>query len=111
VLQRLPQRGDWLFQGKKTGTHISTLKPVWGSVCRAAGVTGATLHDVRRTYGLQVARVAGLHVASKLLRHSSVKITEAAYAPLGLAELLRAAEKVDASTAENLLAFEKKASG
>ena len=111
VLQGLPRRGEWLFPGKKPGTHISTLKTPWGRVCEAAKVTGATLHDLRRTYGLQVARVAGLHVASKLLRHSSVKITEAAYAPLGLAELLKAAEKVDASTAENLLAFEKKAVG
>jgi len=111
VLQGLPRRGEFLFPGRKPEQHISNLKRVWDRVCKAAGVTGATLHDLRRTYGLAAARVAGLHVASKLLRHSSVKITEQAYAPLGLAELLKAADKVDEVTSAKLIAFEKKVAG
>jgi len=49
-----------------------------------------TIHDVRRTFGLHVTRTAGLHVASKLLRHSDIRVTQKVYAPLDLAELREA---------------------
>ena len=48
---------------------------------------------MRRTFGLHVAKAAGLHVASKLLRHGDVRITEKVYAPLGLDDLRTALEK------------------
>ncbi len=51
------------------------------------------VHDVRRTFGLHVAKAAGLHVASKLLRHGDVRITERVYAPLGIEDLRAAVEK------------------
>jgi len=34
-----------------------------------------------------VSKQAGLHVASKLLRHSDIRVTERVYAPLGIDEL------------------------
>ncbi|HQR44587.1 MAG TPA: hypothetical protein PK598_01065 [Thermoanaerobaculia bacterium] len=51
------------------------------------------IHDLRRTFGLHVAKAAGLHVASKLLRHGDVRITERVYAPLGIETLRAAVEK------------------
>lgn len=56
---------------------------------------GVTIHDLRRTFGLHVARKAGVHVASKLLRHSSVEVTARIYAPLGVDELRKAMEDVN----------------
>jgi integrase len=55
---------------------------------------GLRIHDLRRRFGFDVARSAGLHMASKLLRHSSVVITETHYAPLGIGLLRDAVEKL-----------------
>jgi integrase len=54
------------------------------------------IHDLRRTFGLHVARRAGIYVASRLLRHSSVDITARHYAPLGLDDLRKALEAREA---------------
>jgi integrase len=51
------------------------------------------IHDLRRSFGLAVARQSGLHVASRLLRHRDVRITQAAYSPLDLDTLRDAVEK------------------
>ena len=51
-------------------------------------------HDLRRTYGLAVAKTAGILVASKLLRHHDPRITAKVYAPLGVEDLRTAAEEV-----------------
>lgn len=119
-LRRLPHVGPFIVAGrqrKEDGTNEKKeaprfdLKRPWASVLARAKEADARardergekadagfladvhVHDVRRTFGLSVARSAGLHVASKLLRHGSVAITERIYAPLGLEELRRATEK------------------
>ncbi len=66
------------------------------------------MHDIRRTFGLEVSRAAGLHVASKLLGHSTVKVTERVYAPLQEKELREAAESVRADRKGKLLEFKRK---
>jgi len=93
-LRVLPRVQDcpWLFPGKDGG-HRGDIKRGWAQVRKDAGVPYVRLHDVRRTFGLHIARSAGLHVASKLLRHSSIKVTEQHYAPLGVDELRAALEK------------------
>jgi integrase len=63
------------------------LRRAWSTVRKAAEVEGVTIHDLRRTFGLHVAKRAGLHVASKLLRHSDIRVTERVYAPLGMDDL------------------------
>ena len=37
-----------------------------------------------------MAKAAGLHVASKLLRHSDMRVTEQVYVPLGVDDLRKA---------------------
>lgn len=93
-LQNTPRVGEWVIPGRKEGKPRDDLRKPWLAVRKAAGVEDVTIHDLRRTYGLHVARTAGLHVASKLLRHSTVRITEQVYAPLGIDELRAATEKV-----------------
>lgn len=91
-LRLLPHAGQWLFPGVGDG-HREDIKRGWVQVRKEAGIPDVRLHDVRRTFGLHIARSAGLHVASKLLRHSSIKVTESHYAPLGVDELRTALEK------------------
>lgn len=59
------------------------IRRLLGRVTKRAGITRKICpHDLRRTVGLTVSRKHGLHIASKVLRHSSVQITERAYAPI-----------------------------
>jgi len=92
-LRLLPHAGKWLYPSVSGEGHRQDIKRHWDKVRKAAGIPDVKLHDVRRTFGLHIARSAGLHVASKLLRHSSIKVTEQHYAPLGIDELRDALEK------------------
>jgi len=92
-LRLLPQLGTWVFPSPKGEGHRQDIKRAWVQVKEAAEIPDVKLHDLRRTFGLHIARSAGLHVASKLLRHSSIKVTESHYAPLGVDDLRSALEK------------------
>ncbi|MDX8412518.1 MAG: hypothetical protein R8J85_00375 [Mariprofundales bacterium] len=97
-LRLLPRTDSpFLFPGNGASGHIVDLKNAWQGVRKAARIDGVTMHDVRRTFGLHIARTAGLHMASKLLRHSSIKVTEAHYAPLGIDEMRAALDKPEAT--------------
>jgi len=99
-LRTLPRVDEWLFPSPKGDGHREDIKRGWKRVRQDADVMDARMHDLRRTFGLHIARSAGLHVASKLLRHSSIKVTEQHYAPLGLEELRTALEKHDAEVVQ-----------
>ena len=68
--------------------HRSDLERPWYAIREATDLMDVNIHDVRRTFGPRVSQQAGLHVASKLLRHSDIRVTERVYAPLGIDELL-----------------------
>jgi len=99
-LRNTPHVGDYVIPGNRKDGSRASLRKQWAKIREAADIEDVTIHDVRRTFGLQVARRAGLHVASRLLRHSSVQITEAAYAPLGIEELRQATEQHAAKVIE-----------
>ena len=62
-----------------------SLQSKWEGIKARTGLDNdLRIHDIRRTFGLRICLEHGLLVASKLLRHSSIKITERAYAPLGV---------------------------
>ena len=86
--------GPYLVPGRDPKKPRYDLKRPWDDLCEAAGLKGVHIHDVRRTFGLHAARNAGLHIASKLLRHSTVTVTEKVYAPLGLEELRKGTAKI-----------------
>ncbi len=95
MLRSLPRKGEYVIAGRYPDRPRSDLKKHWDRIRKEAELEGVRMHDIRRTFGLEVARRAGLHIASRLLGHSSVRITERVYAPLGIDELREAAERVN----------------
>ncbi len=93
LLEEVPRLGPWVIPGRDPSKHRVSLKRPWEDIREAAALEGVTIHDVRRTFGLHVSKAAGLHMASKLLRHSDIRVTERVYAPLGIEELRGAVEK------------------
>lgn len=98
--------GPYLVPGRNPEKPRYDIKNAWETVRKAAKIEDVRLHDIRRTYGLAVARTVGLHHASKLLRHSDIKVTESVYAPLGFDELAEAQERVERSRS-NVLPFRR----
>jgi integrase len=94
MLGSLLRRSEFVFPGRIKGTHLTDVSSTWRELKTAAKLEGVTLHDLRRTYGLAVAKSAGILVASKLLRHHDPRITAKVYAPLGVEDLRKAAEDV-----------------
>lgn len=100
MLRTLPRIGPWLLPGRDPTRHRHDIRRPWDEVKKRAGIPDVRLHDLRRTFGLTAARTAGLHVASKLLRHADVRITEQVYAPLGLDDLREGIDKVATARAK-----------
>lgn len=104
LLRNLKHVDEYVIPGRDKGKPSSDLRGPWARLKQRAeaaalkdGVKGFSLadvhiHDIRRSFGLRVTRQAGVHIASKLLRHSGVTVTEKVYAPLALADLRGAAE-------------------
>jgi integrase len=86
-LRGVERIGPWFVPGRDAAKPRTDLRRAWDHVREVAAVDGVNIHDLRRTFGLHVAKKAGLHVASKLLRHSNIQVTEKVYAPLGIDDL------------------------
>lgn len=86
LVQRMPRVKDspYLFPGRDTQRPRADWKKPWKRVLEAAGLTdaGLTAHDLRRTAGYIATKASGIAVANRLLRHSSLNLTSAIYAPL-----------------------------
>ena len=95
LLRTLPRSGPYVIQGRSPDKPRNDLKRPWAHIRTRAELEDVHIHDIRRTFGLAVTRTAGLHVASKLLRHSDIRVTERVYAPLGLDDLRAALEDVN----------------
>ena len=96
VLEKLERDGPYVVPGHKPGRPRSDLRAAWAKLRKSAKIPDVHIHDIRRTFGLHVARRAGIHVASRLLRHSTVTVTERHYAPLGLDDMRKALAARDA---------------
>ena len=101
VIRALPRKlgNPYLIPGRKQGEHRVDLRDAWDAVREAAklvdipGQDDVRLHDLRRTFGYHVAKAAGLATASRLLRHSDVRVTERHYARLETDDLRRGLAK------------------
>jgi len=94
MLQHLPRLGPYVIPGRDPSKPRYDLKRPWQRLTRDAELDDVHIHDLRRTFGLHIARTAGVHIASKLLRHSDVRVTERVYAPLDLEDLREHLERV-----------------
>ena len=87
----------FLVPGKNGIAHRVDLKKPWARLKAAANIgADVHVHDLRRSFGLRVTLAQGIFAASKLLRHSTSRITEAVYAPLRVEDLRAFAERTEA---------------
>ena len=78
LLDKLPRQGrnPYVFQGRKTGTHLQSLAVLWAAVQHAAGLEGVRLHDLRHTYASNAAEAGvPLQVIGALLGHRRPETT------------------------------------
>jgi integrase len=83
VLRTLPRMPEnpYVICGEKRGAHLVNISKPFKTVLDAAGIEGATIHDLRRTYGSMALKAGvGIFRLSKLFRHASVATTQRAYA-------------------------------
>jgi len=76
----------------KPETPRPDIKRSWERLRKAATLEGVTLHDLRRTFGRELNRAAGLRVAQEALGHSTPDQTAAVYTPEGFDAVKDAAE-------------------
>jgi integrase len=103
-LEQLPRVSEWVVPAGDLSKHRADVRYDWLRLKARAKLTGANVHDLRRSYGLAVARGSGLHVASRLLRHRDVRVTAAVYSPLDIGLQRQATE----ARAAKLLPFKRK---
>ena len=109
MLRNTKHRDSLVVPGAVPGKARFDLKKPWDALRVAAKLPDVHVHDLRRDYGLRVSKAAGLHVASKLLRHADVRVTEAVYAPLALEDLRTATEQQAGRLAKVLKMRDRKA--
>ncbi len=94
-LAELPRVSAWVFPSpRRSDRPCVEIRGLWDQLRNQAKIPDVNSHDLRRTYGLNVARDAGILAASKLLRHSSIGTTARVYAPLATDELRDVANRV-----------------
>lgn len=94
LLRTLPRLGKYVVAGRDLEKPRVDLKGVWKRIAKSAALVGVTPHDLRRTWGLEMSRVAGIRIASRGLGHTSIAITESTYTPEGFAAIQDAADAV-----------------
>jgi integrase len=88
--------GTFVFPGGGDRGHVVEIKKGWRAICKAAGITGLRIHDLRHSYASQlVSSGASLPLIGALLGHSS-PTTTARYAHLQSDPLRKATETVGA---------------
>jgi integrase len=72
--KRLAQRAGepWVFPGRSQAGHVAVPKDAWAAVLERSGIEGLTRHDIRRSFGTQMAAMgASTHVIAAALGHKS----------------------------------------
>jgi integrase len=84
----------------KEGGHLVAIDETWRRICRVAGIEGARIHDLRRTHSTHAAELGvELLSTSRMLGHSSVKVTESVYTKIEAKSLRPVANRVASSLA------------
>ncbi|WP_201834927.1 tyrosine-type recombinase/integrase [Microvirga zambiensis] len=74
-----PRRGHRYMRGQRYPVTPNGFASSWRALCRAAGVDDLHIHDLRKTFGARMTRVAGIAAASKGLHHSTIALTSKTY--------------------------------
>jgi integrase len=86
----------WLFPGRSRQQHRINIDQSWSLLCKAAGITGLRIHDLRHSYASTLAGAGfSLPTIGALLGHSQPKTT-ARYAHLFDDPLRKATERAGA---------------
>lgn len=99
VLAGIPriEGNPYIVAGAKVGAPRADLKKPWAAVCRAAGLEGVRLHDLRHSFAsFGAAASLGLPIIGKLLGHSQPATTHR-YAHLDVDPLRRAVDTIGAT--------------
>jgi integrase len=105
----------YIIPGEKAGQPKADLKKPWAAICKAAGLEGVRLHDLRHSFAsIGAGASMGLPVIGKLLGHSQAATTHR-YAHLDADPLRRAVDTIGATisaamsgeTARNVVAMPK----
>jgi integrase len=99
VLASMPRVADnpYIIAGAKEGAPRTDLKKPWAAVCKAAGLKGVRLHDLRHSFASFGAGASlGLPISGKLLGHSQPATTHR-YAHLDADPMRRAVETIGAT--------------
>jgi integrase len=68
--------GEYVFPGTGGTGHIVEIKKPWRHICKAAGITGLRVHDLRHSFASQLASGgASLPLIGALLGHSNPNTT------------------------------------
>jgi integrase len=68
--------GEYVFPGNGDAKHIVSVKRAWKTICKAAGISGLRIHDLRHSFASQLASGgASLPLIGALLGHSNPATT------------------------------------
>jgi integrase len=77
LLQELPRAGQFVFPGRYPGQPRTEVRRVWAEVCKAAGIEGVRVHDLRHTFASVLASSGlSLPVIGALLGHAQAATTQ-----------------------------------
>ena len=75
LLVGISSDSEWVFPSRN-GHHLTDIKKSWHSICKAAGITGVRVHDLRHTYASVLASAGlSLPVIGALLGHTQAATT------------------------------------
>ena len=55
LLSEIPRTSEFVFPGRGNSGHVVEIKKGWASICKAAGITGLRIHDLRHSFASQLA--------------------------------------------------------
>jgi integrase len=91
----VPEEAEWVFPA--AGGHRRAIKAAWASICKAAGIENARVHDLRHTHAsILINQNYSLPIVGRLLGHT-VPSTTMRYAHLADDPLRKAVEDAAAA--------------
>ena len=104
LLVEVPRLGACVIPGRNPDTPLdySSIQRHWVMACKAAGVTGARLHDLRRTIMTEAAALGvGAHLLRDMVGHKTTAMADR-YARQAGAPLTELRERMGASMAAKM---------